>query len=224
MALLFVTWVMLKWPQFDLAYLIYQGILVNPMLIAGYLVVLTRFRAYHANILSRFNAVMNEQEKAAIHKTTRDVQTFFLYIIQMLFWQSMYLVVMEIKYLCGAEIWAQRLFDIVNTILMISYILMYVGFSHSIRKTFDAQQKQHKVKTEQQASVQTSINGNSVGQRQNTSYGSHWSEASIFLDSNTHVSNSSTNVQRFTGNEQQPRTLESYTSPSSVFKSQKRKF
>jgi hypothetical protein len=56
----------------------------------------------------------------------------------MLFWQSLYLVSIELKVLFGSHIWAQRQFDIVNTVLMVSYILMYVGFSHSIRKTFTA--------------------------------------------------------------------------------------
>jgi hypothetical protein len=81
MAMLFVAWGSLRWPQFDLAYLLYQGIFVNPMLIVGYLIILSRFKAYHAGILARFNAVMNEQEKGAIHKTTKDVSLFFLYII-----------------------------------------------------------------------------------------------------------------------------------------------
>ena len=81
MACLFILWVSIKWPYFDLAYLIYQGILVNPMLIVGYIVVLNRFKAYHNGVLEKFNKYMNEDEKYAINKTTNDVVIFIYCII-----------------------------------------------------------------------------------------------------------------------------------------------
>ena len=60
----------------------------------------------------------------------------------MLVIQSLYLVAMVLKVTFKNQIWAERQYDIINSILMVSYILMYIGFSNSIKKTFSANQKQ----------------------------------------------------------------------------------
>ena len=54
------------------------------------------------------------------------------------------------------------MFDIVNSILMLSYIFMYVGFSNSIKRAFTAQYKR-KLKSKKLESVD-SINyeGNEI--------------------------------------------------------------
>lgn len=81
MSSLFTAWVCLQWPDFDFWFLIYQGVLVNPVLIMGYIIVWSRFQEYHRDLLKRFKNIMNDQEKAAINKTTRDVAITFAYII-----------------------------------------------------------------------------------------------------------------------------------------------
>ena len=47
----------------------------------------------------------------------------------MLVMQSIYLLAQVVKVTYKNQQWMERLFDIVNSILMISYILMYIGVS-----------------------------------------------------------------------------------------------
>jgi hypothetical protein len=73
MSIFSTLYYILKWPGFDLFFLIYQGILVNLLLVVGYLIILYRFKAYHKIILDRFERYMSEKEREAINKTTLDV-------------------------------------------------------------------------------------------------------------------------------------------------------
>ena len=57
----------------------------------------------------------------------------------MLLIQSIYLLAQVGKVTSKGQQWMERLFDIVNSILMISYILMYIGVSQSINRAFKAQ-------------------------------------------------------------------------------------
>ena len=98
-----------------------------------------KFYSYHANILAKFDKIFSVQEKAQINHTTSEVKKFFLYIQQMLVIQSIYLLAQVGKVTYKNQQWMERLFDIVNSILMISYILMYIGVSQSINRAFKAQ-------------------------------------------------------------------------------------
>ena len=98
-----------------------------------------KFYSYHANILAKYDKIFSEQEKAQINHTTSEVRGFFLYIQQMLVIQSIYLLAQVGKVTFKGQQWMERVFDIVNSILMISYILMYIGVSQSINRAFKAQ-------------------------------------------------------------------------------------
>ena len=98
-----------------------------------------KFFSYHYNILEKYDRIFSEQEKAQINQTTSEVKGFFLYIQQMLIIQSVYLLALLGKAKFKGQPWMERLFDIVNSILMISYILMYIGVSQSINRAFKAQ-------------------------------------------------------------------------------------
>ena len=50
-AFIFTGWLIFKIPDFDLAYLIYQGVLVNPYLVIGYCIIFRKFKNYHNDIL-----------------------------------------------------------------------------------------------------------------------------------------------------------------------------
>jgi hypothetical protein len=137
-ALVFTLWLILKWPSFDLYFFIVQGS-TNLVLTIMYIVTFRQFCKYHAEILSKYDKVFSEMDKAQINNTTREVKTFFFNIQQMLIIQSTYLIAQVMKVNYPGEIWMERIFDIVNSTLMISYILMYVGISQSINRAFKAQ-------------------------------------------------------------------------------------
>ena len=98
-----------------------------------------KFYSYHANILAKYNRIFSEQEKAQINHTTSEMKIFFLYIQQMLVIQSIYLLAQVGKASFKGQLWMERLFDIVNSTVMVSYILMYIGVSQSINRAFKAQ-------------------------------------------------------------------------------------
>ena len=141
MALIFIVWYGLKEDYFDVAYFLYQGVLVNPYLLFRYALVYRAFRAYHLAILAKYQGIFSEEESATIKKTTSEVRTVFIYICQMLALQSLYLTAICIELAAHNAIWSERFFDTVNISLMVSYILMYIGFSNSIKRAFKAQLK-----------------------------------------------------------------------------------
>ncbi len=145
-SVLSVVWTTLAWPDFDFFYFVYQGMVVNPAILIAYGFVYSGFITFHESILDKFHHVMSAAEKRAIEKTTNEVKIFIIYICQMLMVQSLYLAANYIKGRYKGAIWAERLFDIVNSALMLSYIFMYIGFSNSIKRTFSAQYKRRKMR------------------------------------------------------------------------------
>ena len=106
-----------------------------------YFNVYTRFKAYHEGILFKYRLIFQEKERQEINRATKEVRTFFIYICQMLIMQIIYQGSLVIQREYASELWVLTLADVINTLLMISYILMYIGLSLSIQKAFSAEQK-----------------------------------------------------------------------------------
>ena len=86
---------------------------------------------------------MSSQGAAAIMKTMREVRNIFTNICILLMFQSLKLIAIVIQNAANQD-WGYRLFDVMDTILMISYISMCFGFSVSVKKAFNAQLKKKK--------------------------------------------------------------------------------
>lgn len=137
-ALVFTIWLILKWSAFDWCFFIVQGAIINVTLLIMYRAVYAQFFNYHADILDKYSNIFSDYEKQNINNTTQEVYTFFMYICQMLVIQSVYLFAQAVKNVTKSNV-IETMFDIINTALMISYILMYIGVSQSINRAFKAQ-------------------------------------------------------------------------------------
>jgi hypothetical protein len=97
-----------------------------------YFNVYTRFKGYHEGILYKYRLIFQEKERQEINKSTKEVRKFFIYICQMLVMQIIYQGSLVVQREFASELWVLTLADVINTLLMISYILMYIGLSLSI--------------------------------------------------------------------------------------------
>ncbi len=102
-----------------------------------YFRVYLNFSAYNANLLKKFDKVLSNKEKSQILQTMKEFKTFFFYIQQMIIIQVLYLMSQFIKGVYK-PLWMDTFYDIVTIILMISNILMYIGYSQSISRAFRA--------------------------------------------------------------------------------------
>lgn len=124
---------------FEVIFLIVQGLIINLGLLLKYLNVYNRFKAYHEGILFKYRLIFQEKERQEINKSTNEVRNFFIYIGQMLIVQIIYQgsLVMEFHY--ASQLWVHTFADVIVILLMISYILLYIGYSLSIQKAFKAE-------------------------------------------------------------------------------------
>ena len=102
-----------------------------------YFRVYLNFSTYNANLLKKFDKVLSNKEKSQILQTMKEFKTFFFYIQQMIIIQVLYLMSQFIKGVYK-PLWMDTFYDIVTIILMISNILMYIGYSQSISRAFRA--------------------------------------------------------------------------------------
>ena len=135
------TLFILQAPLFDGIFFLIQGLTINMGLLLMYYKVYLNFKSYHQNILEKYKCVFQERDIQEINRSTREVRNFFIYIGQMLIVQMIYQGSLVMQKHLGKTLWILTFADVINTLLMISYILMYIGISLSIQKAFKAEQK-----------------------------------------------------------------------------------
>ena len=128
---------------FSFAYFAYQGTM-NLVLIYGYRVIYQRFCRYHETILTTQAKTLREIEKQNIKKTNNEIFLLFMYIWLMLFTQFAYLLTVGVDDFLENNRVMDIITDGMTSLIMITYSLMYLGISSSVKRAFRAQAKQRK--------------------------------------------------------------------------------
>ena len=123
--------------------MIYQGLLINGVMIFGYIYIFNRMREYHKFILDKFSRIYSPEEVHRIHKTTNEIRLFFFYICANLMMQQIHLVSKWYSDLDGRSDHFKRYSDIIRIAQLIASIFMNYGISSSIKRAFNAQQKRN---------------------------------------------------------------------------------
>ena len=123
--------------------MIYQGLLINGVMIFGYIYIFNRMREYHKFILDKFSRIYSAEEVHRIHKTTNEIRLFFFYICANLMVQQIHLVSKWYSDLDGRSDDFKRYSDIIRIAQLIASIFMNYGISSSIKRAFNAQQKRN---------------------------------------------------------------------------------
>ena len=109
--------------------------------IFAYANIYKRLKAYHDQAIQRFSSVYSYHDIEKMHQSTREVLTYFSYIVFMLLMQSGYLLnkvfVLSFEDSKSEKI-TTRLQDILIILMQISHIMMNVGVSLSIQKAYKA--------------------------------------------------------------------------------------
>lgn len=98
---------------------------------------------YHLNMFEKYAMSMTQDLKELINKNNRDLKIFFILLCQMLVVQDYYFIalyIIEIKKDQNPTLW-NRVEDISVSMIMVSYTLMYFGFSRMVRGAYVALQK-----------------------------------------------------------------------------------
>ena len=140
-ALILSTLWLAEWKYFEWLMALAQGS-INIGLSLKYELVLTKIINYHQKMLDRFEKLYEETEKTEIKSSTYEARTFFTYIQQQLLIQTIYLFALSFKSHFKQVLWFETVFDIINTLLLISYIWMYIGITASITRAYKAHCKQ----------------------------------------------------------------------------------
>jgi hypothetical protein len=128
---------------FCLAFFAYQGTM-NVVLIYGFRVIYQRFCRYHDNILTIYAKTLTQKEKQTIKKTNQEILRFFLFIWLMLSTQFVYQLVIGVDEFLEHNKVMSIITDAMTSLIMITYSLMYLGISNSVKRAFRARAKQRK--------------------------------------------------------------------------------
>ena len=127
---------------FFLLFFLFQSLTINLLIItSSYFRIFRYFKAYNIGLLEKYKAIYLKDDISKIHLTIKEVRIFFSYIIIVLMVQNIY-VFWSIFAYRSVEIdleWNDRLTDILVVLLSMSYMLMNLGISQSINKSFKVQ-------------------------------------------------------------------------------------
>jgi hypothetical protein len=132
-------------PESELLFFLFQGLTINMLtLTLSYVRIYQYFKAYNIRLLEKYQQIYLKEDKTKILLTIQEVKFFFSYIIIVLMVQSIFMFWWIFASRSG-EIdleWNDRINDILVVLLLMSYILMNLGISRSIKKSFKVQLRQ----------------------------------------------------------------------------------
>ena len=114
--------------------------MINAYFIVSYYKIYHAFLSYHSDILEEFKKAFTRKEVRLVRHSNKEVRLFFSYIMIMLLFQSIYLASSSINSLT-TDVWGDRIHNIMQMILNISYIFLYYGISKSINKSSEANRR-----------------------------------------------------------------------------------
>ncbi len=117
---------------------------MNLVLIYGYWVIYQRFFTYHENILMTQAKTLTQKEKRTIKTTNQEIFRFFVCIWLMLSTQFVYQLTIGLDDFLENNTVMNIITDAMTSLIMITYSLMYLGISNSVKRAFRAQVKQRK--------------------------------------------------------------------------------
>ena len=177
---------------YSFAFFAYQGAM-NLVMIYGYREIYQRFYRYRESILRTQAKTLTQNEQLIIKKNNHEIFRFFIYIWLMLSSQFVYQLTVGIDDFLENNRVMNIITDSMTSLIMITYSLMYLGISNSVKRAFRAQVKlrknsemvyKEKLKNEWRKTQNSSINHESFemssSQKEIKSLMAH---TSLFIDS-----------------------------------------
>lgn len=153
----------------DIYFYSYQGLIVQPLIVSGYIIIFRKLKAYHITLINKYSRSFKPQEISELMRADKQVFVFFILICQFLIIWSCYMLTQIISRLTGGITtpWPQRMIDIFSIILSISSMIMMYGISDSIKKALATQIRQEKIESASHLSglVDSELDETSVSHR-----------------------------------------------------------
>jgi hypothetical protein len=132
-------------------YVIYavEGIIIQPMLIAGYIYVYKKQAEYNRALLGKYESHMTAKDAEDVAGANREACIYFSFICQFMLtyfaYSIMKIIFRATDSIMMSEDLEARMFDILSLVISVSNMLMLYGVSDSIKKSVDRQVRSERI-------------------------------------------------------------------------------